>query len=102
MKVTFPRNTSRSYLRASSLLARTVEGEGKAENVRAIDLLRQLQHAVPPVPVELRSDICLTTVSGSVFSSESNTLYARLLEPVSPPPLSQVLEEIDFSIIPKS
>lgn len=40
--VTFPRNTSRSYLRASGFPTRTVGAERKAERLSAIDRLRQL------------------------------------------------------------
>lgn len=62
----------------------------------AVDLLRQLQHPVPPLPFETRSDVYLTPVLGSGVSSKSDALHARLIEPVSPPPReSQVPGEID-------
>lgn len=62
----------------------------------AVDLLKQLDHTIPPLSVETRSDMCLTTDSGSEVSSWTNELHARLVEPLSPPPPSRALGKIEF------
>ena len=60
-KVTFPRNASGSYLSATRLPARTVGDKRKLDEVCSIDILKQLDHPIPPLPVETRSEMCLTT-----------------------------------------
>ena len=67
-KGTFPRNASDCYLSAARLPARTVEDKRKLDEVFSIDLLKQLDHPIPPLPVETRSEMCLTTVSGTKLS----------------------------------
>ena len=93
-KVTFPRNASGSYLSTTRLPARTVREKRKLNEVFAVDLLKQLDHRFPPRPIETRSNVCLTTVSGS--ESKTDTLLARMVEPASSPPLNQVLGKIKF------
>ena len=50
-KVTFPKNASGSYLSATHLPARTVGEKRKLDEVCAVDLLKQLDHPIPPRPV---------------------------------------------------
>lgn len=84
------------YYVETRLPVRAVEAKGKTEDVHAIKLLRQLRHPIRPLPIEMRSDVCFSTVSDFGRLSKTDTLLARMVEPVSPPPLNQVLEEIEF------
>ena len=65
-KATFPRNASGSSLSATRLSARMVEDKMKLDEVCSIDQVKQLDH---PIPVETRSEMCLTTVSVSQSKS---------------------------------
>ena len=60
-KITFPRSDNG----ATRLPIRTVGEKRKLDEVCSIDLLKQLDHPIPPRPIETRSEMCLTTVSGT-------------------------------------
>ena len=95
-KVTFPRNTNGSCLKATRLSARTVGDKRKLDYVNSIDLLKQLGHPIPPLPIETRSEeMCLTTMSGTDKIGDISS--DCLVEPLPFPPLSQVLGETDLS-----
>ena len=49
-KLTFPRSSSGSYLRATRLPTGTVEARRRQREMHATILLRQLRHSVPPPP----------------------------------------------------
>ena len=51
--VTFPRSSSGSYLRATRLPAGTVGARQRQGDMRATNLLRQMQHPIPPPPQEI-------------------------------------------------
>ena len=51
--LTFPRSSSGSYLRATRLPAGTVGARRTQGDMRAINLLRQLGHPIPPPPQEI-------------------------------------------------
>ena len=53
-----------------------------------------LDDPIPHLPVETRSAMCLTTVSGT--RSVGDMLHDRLVEPLPPPPLSQAAGIVDF------
>ena len=100
-KITFPRNVNGACVRATRLPTRTVGEKRKLDDVCSIELLKQLDHPIPPLPVETRSkEMCLTTFSdtGGIESISSD----YLVEPLPIPPLSQVLGETDLSPILKS
>lgn len=46
--ITFPRNVNDSYLHATRLPVRTVRGKKKLDEVGLVDLLKQLDHSIPP------------------------------------------------------
>ena len=50
--LTFPRSSSRSYLRATRLPAGTEGARRRQGDMRATNILRQLRHPVPPPPQE--------------------------------------------------
>lgn len=53
-KYTLPRHVSGSYLCATRLLARIVRAKRKLDEVRVVDLLKSLDHPIPPGPIETR------------------------------------------------
>ena len=80
-KITFPRNTNGSCLKATRLSARTVGDKRKLADVNSMDLLRQLDHPIPPLPIESFSkEVCLVTVSGT--DNVGDTLNDCLVEPL--------------------
>lgn len=74
-RVTFPRNVSGSYLHATRLPARAVGAKKKMDKVCAVDLLKQLDHPIPPLFIGTRGNICLATVSGSDPCCVSDALH---------------------------
>lgn len=86
------------FFAPNMLSIRTVGAKREYWNVRVIQLFRQLRYPIPPLQVETRIYIYLTTVSGSGLSRKSDTGYAHLVEPVSPIPLSQVIDEVEFGV----
>lgn len=89
--MTFPRKSNGLYLR-------TVEVKKKADTMYANDILQYLRHPVPPPPSGTRSNMCLTTTSGSKISTESDAFYAGFVESMSPLPLNQASGEIEFGM----
>ena len=91
--LTFPRRSSRSYLRSTRLPVRTVGARRRQGDMCATNLLRHLRHPIPPPPQEPqpRRNICTTGVH------DSNVPGAvTVLEQTFFPPLSSVLEKIQF------
>lgn len=60
----------------------------------SIDILKQVDHPIPPRSVETRNETCLTTVSRS-GSVEGVSRYC-LVEPLPPPSLSQIESTVEF------
>ena len=89
----FPRSSSGSYLRATRLPAGTVGARRRQGDMRATNLLRQLQHPIPPPPQEIppRRNTCTIALHNSNVPG-----VVTVLEPTPFPPLSSVLGEIQF------
>ena len=87
--LTFPRNSSGSYLRATRLPATTVGTRRKQGGMRATNLLRQLGHPIPPPSQEPppRRNMCVTGLQKSNVPG-----VVTVLEPTPFPPLSSALE----------
>ena len=91
--LTFPRNSSGSYLRSTRLPAKTVGARRRQGDMRATNLLRQLRHLIPAPPQEIfpRKSMCATGLHDSNVPGVDT-----VLEPTPCPPLSSVLGEIQF------
>ena len=93
--LTFPRSSSRSYFRATRLLARTVGARRRQGDMRATNLLRQLRHPVPPPPQEIpppQTHVRDWYARLKCFGD----CYRTVLEPIPFPHLSYVLGDIKF------
>ena len=92
--LTFPRSSSRSYLRATRLPAGTVGARRRQGDIRATHLLRELRHPIPPPPQETpppRRNMCATGLQNSNVPG-----VVTVLEPTPFPPLSSVLGDFQF------
>ena len=91
--LTFPRSSSGSYLRATRLPAGTVGARRRQGDMRAINLIKQLRHPIPPPPQEIppRRNMFATGLHNSNVPG-----VVTVLEPTPFPPLSSVLGEILF------
>ena len=81
-------------MRATRLPVRTIGEKRKLDDVCSIDLLKQLDHPIPPRSIETRNEVCLTTVSGT--GNVGDILHDCLVEPLPPPPLSQAAGRVEF------
>ena len=92
-KITFPRSSSGSYLRATRLSAGTVGARRRQGGMCATNLLSQSEHPIPPSPQEIhpRRNMCATGLQNSNVPG-----VVTVLEPTPFPPLSSVLGEIQF------
>ena len=93
--LTFPRSSSRSFLRATRHLAGTVGTRRRQGDMRATNLLRQLRHPVPSPPQEtppsqkhVRDRYARLKCFGDC--------YRTVLEPTPFPHLNYVLGDIKF------
>ena len=78
--LTFPRSSSRSYLRATRLPTGTVGAKTRQSDMRANSLLRQLRHPVPR-PSHVNSPICMTRVCDCASLNDSRTVTVNARPP---------------------